>query len=100
MSRAEVGVREADAEDQDESSLLDRLRLGAIAEVLPPLVVVLAGVGVWYGLIAVLGLKDFVLPAPHQAVQTLFLKADVLWRHSLYTLWEAVGGFLQVGDGA
>ena len=59
----------------------------------PALVVLVAGIGVWEGLVRGLSVQRFLLPAP-SAIWTAFLdNQNALWHEGWFTLQEAIGGF-------
>lgn len=70
-------------------------------EVLWPLLSILLGLGLWYGLIQVLRIQPFILPAPHVVWQRFVAaSADgLLLRHAWVTLQEVLAG-LALGSGA
>ena len=65
-----------------------------VAVVVPVVVIVGVGLAVWYGVIWSFRFKEYILPAPHEALQALVDKRALLLRHSTYTLGEAFAGFL------
>lgn len=74
---------------------LRRIRSEIVMRVIPPTMMVLLLIVLWYGLIWEFGLTEYVLPAPHDVVVMLLLqKLPMLMTHSMYTLSEAMGGFL------
>lgn len=66
----------------------------SMALALPVLVTIAVALAVWYGVIWTFRFKEYILPAPHEALQALVDKRALLMRHSFYTLAEALGGFL------
>src|SRR5207302_491276 len=61
---------------------------------LPVLITIAVALAAWYGIIWTFRFKEYILPAPHEALQALVVKRGLLMRHSPYTLTEAMGGFL------
>jgi NitT/TauT family transport system permease protein len=61
--------------------------------VLPVVVIVGLVLAAWYGVIWTFRFKEYILPAPHEALQALVAKRALLLRHSAYTLAEAFAGF-------
>jgi NitT/TauT family transport system permease protein len=57
------------------------------------------GIGLWEGMIKAFAIQEFLLPAPHTIVATLYDQRSVLWGAGWYTFKEALGGFL-IGSGA
>jgi NitT/TauT family transport system permease protein len=59
----------------------------------PALIVLVAGVGLWEGLVRGLSVQRFLLPAP-SAIWTAFVdNQSALWHEGWFTLQEALGGF-------
>jgi NitT/TauT family transport system permease protein len=65
-----------------------------VARALPVLITVAIALAAWYGIIWTFRFKEYILPAPHEALQALVDKRALLMRHSFYTLMEAFGGFV------
>jgi len=76
-----------------------RLRIGAVVEWLPPLVVFAVVVGLWEGLVRALHVQQFLLPKPSTIVSVFWTERHVLWPAGWYTFKEALGGFA-IGSGA
>jgi NitT/TauT family transport system permease protein len=76
-----------------------RLRVGAVAEWLPPLVVFALVIGLWEGLVRALHVQQFLLPKPSTIVSVFWTQRHVLWPAGWYTFKEALGGFA-IGSGA
>ncbi len=76
-----------------------RLRVGAVVEWLPPLVVFAVVVGLWEGLVRALHVQQFLLPKPSTIVSVFWTERHVLWPAGWYTFKEALGGFA-IGSGA
>ena len=66
----------------------------AVALALPVLITVAIALAAWYSIIWAFHFKEYILPAPHEALQALVDKRALLMRHSFYTLVEAFGGFV------
>lgn len=74
---------------------LRRIWSEIVIRVIPPTMMVSLLIALWYGLIWEFGFTEYVLPAPHNvAVMLLLQKLPMLMTHSMYTLSEAMGGFL------
>jgi NitT/TauT family transport system permease protein len=59
----------------------------------PAVVVLVAGIGLWEGLVRGLSVQRFLLPAP-SAIWTAFMdNQNALWHAGWFTLQEALGGF-------
>jgi NitT/TauT family transport system permease protein len=69
-------------------------RMGrGLLEWLPALLVLVAGIGLWEGLVRGLNVQRFLLPAP-SAIWTAFMdNQSALWHEGWFTLQEALGGF-------
>jgi NitT/TauT family transport system permease protein len=65
-----------------------------VALALPVLITVAIALAAWYSIIWAFHFKEYILPAPHEALQALVDKRALLMRHSFYTLVEAFGGFV------
>lgn len=76
-----------------------RLRLGAVVEWLPALVVFVLVVALWEGLVRALHVQQFLLPKPSTIVRVFWTERHVLWPAGWYTFKEALGGFA-IGSGA
>ena len=69
-------------------------RIGRQAvEWLPALVVLLAGIALWQGLIAAFHVQQFLLPKPSDIASSLWNDRHTLWPAGWYTFQEALGGF-------
>src|ERR1700674_3467311 len=66
----------------------------AVKQIVPPvLTLVFCGV-VWYALIWFFQFREYILPAPHVILRTIYEKRQTLLFHSFHTLFEAMAGFL------
>ncbi len=67
-----------------------------------PLLSILLGVGLWYGLIGLFQIQPFILPAPHTVWQRLVttLATGMLQRHAWVTLQEVLAGLALGGSAA
>jgi NitT/TauT family transport system permease protein len=65
-----------------------------VAEWFPALVVFVAGIAVWEGLVRGLEVQNFLLPAPSAIVDTLWDDRTQLWNAAFFTFREALGGWL------
>jgi NitT/TauT family transport system permease protein len=64
-----------------------------VVDWLPAVVVLVAGIGLWEGLVRGLSVQRFLLPAP-SAIWTAFMdNQSALWHEGWFTLQEALGGF-------
>jgi putative hydroxymethylpyrimidine transport system permease protein len=66
----------------------------AVERLWPPLVAMVALLGIWEGAVLLFGLPDYLLPRPSKILATLIAKANILWPEALVTLAEMVGGFV------
>jgi len=82
----------ADAESAERRGLALDGRTVALA--LPVVITVAIALTAWYGIVWAFHFKEYILPAPHEALQALVDKRTLLARHSFYTLLEAFGGFV------
>jgi NitT/TauT family transport system permease protein len=62
-------------------------------EWLPALVVLVAGIALWQGLVVGLDVERFLLPPPSDIASTFWDDRDGLWTAGWYTFKEALGGF-------
>ena len=62
-------------------------------EWLPALVVLLAGIALWQGLVVGLDVERFLLPPPSDIASTFWDDRESLWNAGWYTFKEALGGF-------
>jgi len=60
----------------------------------PAVVVFVAGIGLWEGLVRGLDIQNFLLPPPTDIVRTLWTERDTLWGAGWFTFQEALGGFV------
>jgi NitT/TauT family transport system permease protein len=67
-------------------------------DLLPPFLVLVAGIALWQILVTVLHVQRFLLPKPSEIVGALVEDWGTLWRAGLFTFREAVGGFA-IGSG-
>jgi NitT/TauT family transport system permease protein len=65
-----------------------------VVEWFPALVVFVAGIAVWEGLVRGLEVQNFLLPAPSAIVDTLWDDRTQLWNAAFFTFREALGGWL------
>ena len=61
---------------------------------LPAIVLFVLGLIVWEGVVAVFHIEGFLLPRPTVIAATFIQQLSVIVPAGLFTLWEAVGGFL------
>src|SRR6266511_3249707 len=59
----------------------------------PALIVLVAGVGLWEGLVRGLSVQRFLHPAPSAIWTAFFDNQSALWHEGWFTLQEALGGF-------
>ncbi len=59
----------------------------------PALVVLVAGIAAWEGLVRGLDIERFLLPPPSDILETLGERRTELWNAGLFTFREALGGF-------
>jgi NitT/TauT family transport system permease protein len=65
----------------------------SVVDWLPAVIVLVAGIGLWEGLVRGLSVQRFLLPAP-SAIWTAFMdNQSALWHAGWFTLQEALGGF-------
>ena len=69
-----------------------------LGEWLPALVVLVAVLGAWQGVIAAFHIQQFLLPKPTAIASTFWHARHQLWPAGWYTFKEALGGFV-VGSG-
>jgi NitT/TauT family transport system permease protein len=60
----------------------------------PAVVVFVAGIALWEGLVRGLDIQNFLLPPPSDIVQTLWTERETLWSAGWFTFEEAVGGWV------
>ena len=60
----------------------------------PALLVFLLGIVLWQALVVAFDVQDFLLPKPTEIAQTLWDERSSLWHAGVYTLKEALGGFV------
>jgi NitT/TauT family transport system permease protein len=60
---------------------------------LPALVVLVAGIGLWEGLIRAFHVQRFLLPRPSEIATTFWADRIELWHAGWFTFQEALGGF-------
>ena len=63
-------------------------------EWLPALVVFVAGIALWEGLVRGFDIQNFLLPAPSAIADTLWEDRTVLWNAAFFTFREAFGGWV------
>lgn len=61
---------------------------------LPAVVVFVAGIALWEGLVRGLDIQNFLLPPPSDISQTVWTERDSLWAAAWFTFEEALGGWL------
>jgi NitT/TauT family transport system permease protein len=77
------------SEREGMASLLGR----RVVDWFPAVLVLVAGIGIWEGLVRGLSVQRFLLPAP-SAIWTAFMdNQSALWNAGWFTLQEALGGF-------
>jgi NitT/TauT family transport system permease protein len=59
----------------------------------PAVVVFVAGIALWEGLVRGLDIQNFLLPPPSTIVETAWTARDPLWGAAWFTFQEALGGF-------
>jgi NitT/TauT family transport system permease protein len=59
----------------------------------PAIIVLVAGIGLWEGLVKGLDVQRFLLPAPSAIVTAFRDNQSALWHEGWFTLQEALGGF-------
>ena len=60
----------------------------------PAVVIFVAGIVLWEGLVRGLGIQNFLLPPPSDIVQTLWTERETLWGAGWFTFEEAFGGWV------
>jgi NitT/TauT family transport system permease protein len=60
----------------------------------PAVVVFVAGIALWEGLVRGLDIQNFLLPPPSDIVETAWTERDTLWGAAWFTFEEAVGGWV------
>jgi NitT/TauT family transport system permease protein len=60
----------------------------------PAVVVFVAGIALWEGLVRGLNIQEFLLPPPSDIVQAVWDGRDTLWRAGWFTFEEAFGGWI------
>ena len=60
----------------------------------PAVVVFVAGIALWEGLVRGLDIQNFLLPPPSDISQTVWTERDVLWSAAWFTFQEALGGWI------
>jgi NitT/TauT family transport system permease protein len=60
----------------------------------PAVVVFVAGIVLWEGLVRGLDIQNFLLPPPSDILQTLWTERDTLWSAGWFTFEEAIGGWV------
>ena len=60
----------------------------------PAVIVFVAGIALWEGLVRGLDIQNFLLPPPSDIVQTLWTERDTLWSAGWFTFEEAFGGWV------
>jgi NitT/TauT family transport system permease protein len=61
---------------------------------IPAVIVFVAGIALWEGLVRGLDIQNFLLPPPSDIVQTLWTERETLWPAAWFTFEEAVGGWV------
>jgi NitT/TauT family transport system permease protein len=70
-------------------------RIGrGVQDWVPAVVVFVAGIALWEGLVRGLDIQNFLLPPPSDITQTLWTERDTLWSAGWFTFQEALGGWL------
>ena len=64
-----------------------------LTEWMPALIVLVAGIALWQGLIAAFNVQQFLLPKPTDIASSLWNDRHTLWPAGWYTFQEALGGF-------
>jgi NitT/TauT family transport system permease protein len=62
-------------------------------EWIPAIAILVLGLGLWEGLVALLNVQRFLLPPPSDIGTTFWNERDSLWNAGWYTFKEALGGF-------
>ena len=73
---------------------LARRAAAQVVEWFPAVVVLVAALGAWQGLIAAFHVQQFLLPRPSVIAQTLWDNGGTLWSAGWTTFQEALGGFV------
>ena len=60
----------------------------------PAVVVFVAGIALWEGLVRGLDIQNFLLPPPSDITRTLWTERDTLWGAGWFTFQEAFGGWV------
>ncbi|HEX2496085.1 MAG TPA: ABC transporter permease [Gaiellaceae bacterium] len=60
----------------------------------PAVIVFVAGIALWEGLVRGLDVQNFLLPPPSDITQTLWTERETLWGAAWFTFQEAVGGWI------
>jgi NitT/TauT family transport system permease protein len=60
----------------------------------PAVVVFVAGIALWEGLVRGLDIQNFLLPPPSDISETVWTERDVLWAAAWFTFQEAFGGWV------
>ena len=60
----------------------------------PAVVVFVAGIALWEGLVRGLDIQNFLLPPPSDITRTLWTERDTLWGAGWFTFEEAFGGWV------
>lgn len=63
-------------------------------EWVPAIVVLVAGIVVWEGIVRVFDIENFLLPAPSAIAQTIWSDRSELWNAAFFTFREALAGFV------
>jgi NitT/TauT family transport system permease protein len=66
----------------------------------PAIVVFVAGIALWEGLVRGLDIQNFLLPAPSAIVETLWAERETLFGAGWFTFKEALGGWLMGSSAA
>jgi NitT/TauT family transport system permease protein len=61
---------------------------------LPAVIVFVAGIALWEGLVRGLDIQNFLLPPPSDITETVWTERDVLWSAAWFTFQEALGGWV------
>jgi NitT/TauT family transport system permease protein len=67
--------------------------LRSVRDWVPAAVVLVGGIALWQGLVAVLDIQRFLLPRPTEILDAFWEQRDALWGAGWYTFQEALGGF-------
>jgi NitT/TauT family transport system permease protein len=75
-------------------------RIGrGVRDWVPAVIVFVAGIALWEGLVQGLDIQNFLLPPPSDIVETLWTERETLWSAGWFTFKEALGGWV-IGCGA